>query len=179
MVLWTGEHATNQTLWPFTQDWSLCSVHLPDTETWCCLLFVFCFHPSFFPPHPLISRPSSERPPRLRSLSPPAAVRLVKSGDGRGSGQSRKWGSPPGWPRHTVFQVRKTCNLTDKTAVAEIGAVCTTPMTDILFSAHEEKKKWPVIILANACPPLPLFISSSILGFVSRNIVIFVRLHLF
>lgn len=42
---------------------------------------------------------------------PPAGVWLVKSGGCWGSSQSCKWGPPPGWPRHSVVQVRKPATL--------------------------------------------------------------------
>lgn len=45
------------------------------------------------------------------SLTPPAGVWLVKSGGCWGSSQSCKWGPPPGWPRHSVVQVRKPATL--------------------------------------------------------------------
>lgn len=81
-------------------------------------LFVFYF---FFPLHPsfyfflILSSPA----PCVNychtfSLSPPAGVGLVISGGCWGSSQSCKWGSPPGWPRHTVVQVRKPATLPTK-----------------------------------------------------------------
>lgn len=59
------------------------------------------------------------------SLSPPAGVWLVKSGGCWWSSQSCKWGSPPGWPRHTVVQVRKPAVLPTKQRWERREAVCT------------------------------------------------------
>ena len=106
------------------QDWSLCSSHLPETQTAFSLpLCVYCLSmfsfPLFIPSPSLLFYFSSSPllPPTLRknyrtlSLAPPAGVWSVKSGGCWGSSQSCKWGSPPGWPRHTVVQVRKPATL--------------------------------------------------------------------
>lgn len=64
------------------------------------LLFSFLTSP--LPPPPCDLLP--------RALSPPCWW-LVKSGGCWGSSQSCKWGSSPGWPRHSVVQVRKPATL--------------------------------------------------------------------
>lgn len=105
-----------------TQDWSYCSSHLPKTETVVSLPFLLSF---FILSIPLFKKKISFSPllplllPHVNnchtfSLSPPAGVWLVKSGGCWRSSQSCKWGSPPGWPRHTVVQVRKPATLPTK-----------------------------------------------------------------
>lgn len=105
-----------------TQDRSLCFMsfffklkHLSLSP-----LFLFCsVCPCMFLfllPH----RPPCERLPRYLPISPllvPGCLFL--SGGCWGSSQSCKRGSPPGWPRHSVVQVRKTSS--NWAAVGEIG----------------------------------------------------------
>lgn len=128
MVLWKGEQMTNHTLWSYRTDHcalltSLKLKQLSLSPVFAVYLSVcgwFLFHPlhpSFFS-HLILSsfRPP---PPSLRttatlSLSPPAGAWLVISGGCWGSSQSCKWGSPTGWPRHSVVQVRKPATLPAK-----------------------------------------------------------------
>lgn len=125
MALWTVEQRVRGYDQPYpliTQDWSYCSSHLPKTETVVSLPFLLSFlssHPSFFEKKISFSPLLPLLLPRVNnchtfSLSPPAGVWLVKSGGCWRSSQSCKWGSPPGWPRHTVVQVRKPAMLPTK-----------------------------------------------------------------
>lgn len=116
-----NRRADNQSFPLIIQDWSLYSSHLPETE----MIVSLPLMPSPFvcwslfssspspPPTLLFSFLTSPLPPltcdfsAARSLSPPAGVWLQKSGGCWGSSQSCKRGSPPGWPRHSVVQVRK------------------------------------------------------------------------
>lgn len=122
-VLWTGEQITNHSLWSYRTDH--CALLISQKLKWLSL-FPLCLHPLsvdlcfrplhpspppfFFIPH-LSSAAPDVRLPAARSLSPPAGVWLLKSGGCWGSSQSRKRGSPPGWPRHSVVQVRKPATL--------------------------------------------------------------------
>ena len=89
------------------------------------------------------------------SLSPPAGAWLVKSGGRWGSAQSFKRGSPAGWPRHTVVQVRKPATFTTKQSWERWG-VCVPSVTRHLspslytlqFILQTRGKKEPVLILA-------------------------------
>lgn len=121
----------------------------------CPYLFFLSSHPSFFifkqtESHCLLSCPSPN--PTLLpcvnnchtfSLSPPAGVWLVKSGGCWWSSESCKWGSPPGWPRHTVVQVRKPAVLPTKQRWERREAVCTDIQLDLfsfILSPHLRKR---------------------------------------
>ena len=82
----------------------------------CFIPFSFPFplssSPSLSPSHPLLPCPFCNRLPHLLYLAPWWCV--VISGGCWGSGPSCKWGSPPGWPRHSVVQVSKPVTLPTK-----------------------------------------------------------------
>lgn len=127
MVLWKGEQMNNHTLlWSHRTDHCalLISLKLKQLSLSplcvCCLSVCLCFlfyplHPSFFfSSYPLLSCPPCANNCHTPSLSPPAGSWLVISGGCWGSSQSCKRGSPPGWPRHSVLQVRKQATLPTK-----------------------------------------------------------------
>lgn len=106
-----------------------------------CVCFVF-FLPSF-----ILSCVLCKLLPHL-CLAPCWCV-LISGGCG-GSSQSCKWGSPPGWPRHSVVQVRKpaTFPTTIKTVVGEMGAVYQLGLTQVGHTNSREKKE-PVNVERN------------------------------
>lgn len=120
-VLWTGEQITNHSLWSYRTDH--CALLISQKLKWlslspyvftlCLFIFVFVLSipPFFFIPHLSSAAPDVRHPAARSPLPPPAGVWLLKPGGCWGSSQSCKWGSPPGWPRHSVVQVRKPATL--------------------------------------------------------------------
>lgn len=136
MTVWTVEQMPSDHTGPIMllfsspQDWIRCLSAL--TSSFYPLIPPFFFFFNQTESHCLLSCPSPN--PTLLpcvtnchtfSLSPPAGVWLVKSGGCWRSSQSCKWGSPPGWPRHTVLQVRKPAVLPTKQRWERWEAVCT------------------------------------------------------
>lgn len=121
MVLWKGEWMTTKTLWSHRTDHCalLISLRLKQLSLSPCV-FAVCLSVLLFPSPflPFFLIPSFPAPCANNchpvSVSPPAGVWLVISGGRWGSSQSRKWGSPPGWPRHSFVQVRKQAALPTK-----------------------------------------------------------------
>lgn len=78
-----------------------------------CLSFLISPSLPFLPSSLSCSYPAV-RTTATSPLSPPAGVWLVIPVGCWGSSQSCQWGSPPGWPRHTVVQVRKQATQPNK-----------------------------------------------------------------
>lgn len=137
---WTACDLTGLTIWLFNWTTSLSPfvcllcVYSPF------LLFVFLFSSS-----PSSSSLASCANCCHTSVSPPAGVRLVKSGGCGGSSQSCKWGSSPGWPRHSIVQVRKPATLPTTTTTNSGGrdrsCVPTGTDTNQTLHFHSREKK--------------------------------------